>query len=66
LLVLSTAACFIVSVAVIVGETDPAALAGRGAPPASPGVAPAPIVSKPFLGPFEHAPASTTPPIIAH
>jgi hypothetical protein len=62
----SAVARCVVSAAVIVGETEPDALAARGAPPASPGVAPAPIVSKPFRGPFEHAPASATPPIAAN
>jgi hypothetical protein len=64
----SVLACFDVSVVgvVIVGETDPAAVAGNGAPPASPGVAPAPIVSKPLRGPFEHAASSVTAPIAIH
>lgn len=52
--------------AVIEGETDPAALAGPGLPPETPGVAPAPIVSKPFRGPFEHAHASMAPLITAN
>jgi len=69
--VVSFAARFAVSAVavvgvVIVGETEPAAVAGSRAPPATPGVAPAPIVSQPLRGPFEHAPASTTPPITAH
>ena len=53
-------ACFDVSVVVIVGDTEPAAVAGGAAPPASPATAPAPSVSQPFRVPFEHAPTSTT------
>jgi hypothetical protein len=64
--VVSAVAFLDVSAAVIVGDTDPAALAGPGLPPDTPGDAPAPIVSKPFRGPFEHAAAVSATPINAH